>query len=94
MSSNTSLIRKFGYGMTENGESTDFNSTEITAAKAQPTNGTRSWSVNFTANYVMSKRITVGAFFDYQSNSPLVSTSSYPTTNTNYGLSINLSLVK
>lgn len=50
--------------------------------------------MNFTANYVVSKRITMGAYFDYQSNTPLVSTTSYPTTNTNYGLSINMSLVK
>ena len=61
---------------------------------AQATNGTRTWSINFTANYVMSKRITMGAYFDYQSNMPLVSTSAYPTTNCNYGLSINMSLVR
>ena len=61
---------------------------------AQATNGTRTWNVNFTANYVVSKRITMGAYFDYQSNMPLVSTSSYPTTSSNYGLTINMSLVK
>jgi cell surface protein SprA len=61
---------------------------------AQPTNGTKTWSINFTANYVVSKRITMGAYFDYISNIPLVSTSSYPTTNSNYGLTINMSLVK
>jgi len=61
---------------------------------AQATNGTRTWNVNFTANYVMSKRITLGAYFDYQSNMPLVSTNSYPTTSTNYGLTINMSLVR
>ena len=61
---------------------------------AQATNGTRTWSVNFVANYVVSKRITMGAYFDYQANTPLVSTSSYPTTSSNYGLSINMSLVK
>jgi len=61
---------------------------------AQATSGTRTWSVNFTANYVVSKRITMGAYFDYQTNTPLVSTSAYPTTNSNYGLTINMSLVK
>ena len=61
---------------------------------AQATSGTRTWNANFTANYVVSKRITMGAFFEYQSNMPLVSTSAYPTTNSNYGLSINMSLVK
>ncbi len=67
---------------------------KIDTNTAQPTSGTRTWGVNFTANYVVSKRITMGAFFDYQSNTPLVSNSSYPTTNSNYGLTINMSLVK
>jgi cell surface protein SprA len=80
MSNNTSLIRKFE---SDNAQPT-----------AQPTNGTRVWNVSFTANYVVSKRITMGAYFDYQSNMPLVSTTSYPTTSSNYGLSINMSLVK
>ena len=61
---------------------------------AQATNGSRTWNINFTANYVVSKRITMGAYFDYQANTPLVSTSSYPTTSSNYGLTINMSLVK
>ena len=61
---------------------------------AQPTSGTRTWGVNFTANYVVSKRITMGAYFDYQANTPLVSNTSYPTTSSNYGLSINMSLVR
>ena len=67
---------------------------KIETNTAQPTNGTRTWTINFTANYVVSKRITMGAYFDYQSNTPLVSTNSYPTTSSNYGLSINMSLVK
>lgn len=61
---------------------------------AQPTSGTRTLGINFTANYVMSKRVTVGAYFDYQVTTPLVSTSSYPTTSSNYGISINMSLAK
>ncbi|MBO4804291.1 MAG: cell surface protein SprA [Muribaculaceae bacterium] len=67
---------------------------KIESNTAQATSGTRTWSVNFTANYVVSKRITMGAYFDYQTNMPLVSTTSYPTTSSNYGLSINMSLVK
>lgn len=61
---------------------------------AQATNGTRTISFNLTANYVMSKRLTIGAFFDHQINTPLVSSSSYPTTNSSYGISVNLSLAR
>ena len=67
---------------------------KIDVNTTQATSGTRTLGINFAANYVMSKRITLGAFFDHQVNTPLVSASSYPTTNTNYGISINLSLTK
>ena len=67
---------------------------KIDTNTAQPTSGTRTWGIDFTANYVVSKRITMGAYFDYQSNTPLVSPTSYPTTNSNYGLSIKMDLVK
>ncbi len=58
----------------------------------QPTSGTRTLGINFNASYVLSKRITVAAYFEHQVNTPLVTTSSYPTTNTAYGLTFNLSL--
>ena len=60
----------------------------------QATSGTRTLGINFTANYQMSKRVTLGAYFDYQVNTPLVSATAYPTTNSNFGLSLNLNLAK
>lgn len=60
----------------------------------QATTGTRTLSLKATANYVLSKRITLGVYFDHQVNTPLVSSSAYPVTNSNYGVSIQLSLVK
>ena len=67
---------------------------KILERTTQATSGTRTMSINFTANYVVSKKITVGAFFDHQVNTPLVSSTSYPTTNTNFGISFNLTLAK
>ena len=67
---------------------------KIDVNSAQATSGARTLGVNFTANYVVSKRITLGAYFDHQVNTPLVSSSAYPTTNSNYGLSVNMSLAK
>ena len=61
---------------------------------AQATSGTQSVSINLTASYVMSKRMTIAAFFDHQINTPLVSSSAYPTTNSSYGISFNLSLAR
>ncbi len=67
---------------------------KIETNTAQPTSGARSLGINFTANYVVSSKITLGAYFDHQVNTPLISSSAYPTTNSNYGISINLSLAK
>ena len=67
---------------------------KIDVNTTQATSGTRTLGINFTANYVMSRRITVGAFFEHQVNTPLVTTTSYPTTSSNYGLSLNISLTK
>jgi len=67
---------------------------KIETAFTQAQNGTQTLSINFTAQYVLSRRITLGAFFDHQINTPLVSNSSYPTTNTNFGISVNMSLAR
>ena len=64
----------------------------IETAYTQPTSGTRTLGVNLTANYILSKRFTIGAYFDHQVNTPLVTAASYPTTNTSFGLLFNLSL--
>ncbi len=61
---------------------------------SQATSGTRSIAINVTASYVLSKRITLSAFFDHQINKPLISSSAYPTANSNYGISVNLSLAQ
>lgn len=60
----------------------------------QATSGTRTISINFTASYILSKRLTLAAFFDHQINTPLISSSAFPTTNSSYGLSVNLSLAR
>ena len=66
----------------------------IETAYTQATTGTQTFSVNFMASYQLSRRITLSAFFDHQINNPLVSNSSYPTTNSNYGLAVNISLAR
>ena len=67
---------------------------KIETAYTQATQGTRTFSINFMASYILSKRITLNAFFDHQVNTPLVSNSSYPTSNSNYGISVNVSLAR
>lgn len=66
----------------------------IETAYTQATQGTRSFSLNFMASYVLSRRITLAAFFDHQVNTPLVSSFAFPTSNSNFGVSINMSLAR
>lgn len=64
----------------------------IETAYTQATSGTRTFNLNLSASYIMSRRLTLGAFFDHQINTPIVSSTSYPTTSTAFGFNINLSL--
>lgn len=66
----------------------------IETAYTQATQGTKSFSLNFMASYVLSRRITLAAYFDHQVNTPLVSSSAFPTSNSNFGVSINMSLAR
>ncbi len=79
----------------------DFNLSEtqalirrIETAYTQATSGTRSLNINVMANYVMSRRLTIGAFFDHQVNTPIVSSTAFPTSSTSFGINFNLSLAR
>lgn len=67
---------------------------KIETAYTQATQGTKSFSLNFMASYVLSRRITLSAYFDHQVNTPLVSSSAFPTSNSDFGVSINMSLAR
>jgi cell surface protein SprA len=58
----------------------------------QATQGNISHMLQFSADYAFSKKVILRAFYDLQVNEPLVSSSSYPTSNSNYGISIQISL--
>ncbi|MDR1524266.1 MAG: cell surface protein SprA [Tannerella sp.] len=58
----------------------------------QATQGSISQMMQFSADYAFSKKVTLRAFYDLQVNEPLVSSSSFPTSNSNYGVSIQISL--
>ncbi len=66
----------------------------IETAYTQATQGTQTFSINFMASYQMSRKVTLSAFFDHQVNTPLVSNSAYPTSNSNYGIAVNISLAR
>lgn len=60
----------------------------------QATSGNRALKGSLTADYVYSKMVTLNAYLEYQSNFPMVSTTAYPTSAYDFGLSIRFSLTR
>ena len=58
----------------------------------QATSGIQATSVRFAADYAMSRKLTLRAFFDKVIHRPLVSSGSYATSNTNAGVSLRFNL--
>ena len=59
----------------------------------QLTAGQRVLSVKFTADYRVSAKLNVRAFYDYVSTKPFISTN-FPTSNTNAGISLRFTLTQ
>jgi cell surface protein SprA len=57
----------------------------------QLTSGQRVLSIKFSADYRISQRLNLRAFYDYIATNPFISTT-FPTTNTNAGFSLRFSL--
>ena len=45
-------------------------------------------------NYTLSRYLTLTAYYDRQTNTPLLSSSSYPTTTHDFGFSMRFSLTR
>jgi cell surface protein SprA len=60
----------------------------------QATSGNKSFNYSLTADYAYSKMLTFSFYFDRQKTIPLISTNSYPTTTTDFGVSMKFSLTR
>lgn len=58
------------------------------------TNGNKAHSFKFSADYDLSRLITLRAYFDWNVNTPLVSSASFPTRNTDFGISLRINLTQ
>ncbi len=66
---------------------------KINDAYTQATSGNQAWTIKFTADYQFSKMLQMKLYYNRQSNTPLVSTS-YPTVNSDFGMTLSLSLTR
>lgn len=65
----------------------------IEEAVNQLTSGQKITTLKFTADYVLSDRFNMQLFYDRQLNSPYISTS-YPITNSSFGVNFRFSLTQ
>ena len=66
----------------------------IDKGTTQATSGTKSFNYSLSADYTYSKLLTLSFYFDRQQTIPLISSSSYPTTTTDFGVSMRFSLTR
>ena len=59
---------------------------------SQATSGNKALKISFAADYTMSKLLTLTAYYDRQTTTPLLSASAFPTTTQDFGLSLKFSL--
>ena len=67
---------------------------DIQDVSTQATQGNRAIRLSVSADYTLSSMVTLRLYYDYQRNMPLVSSSSYPVTNSDFGVSVRLSLTR
>ena len=60
----------------------------------QATSGNRAFKLSCSADYTFSRLLTLRLYYDYQKNVPLISSSSYPVTNSDFGIALKFSLTR
>lgn len=65
---------------------------DIQTLLTQATNGNKAVQCSFSADYTISRYLTLTLYYDRQMNKPLLTSSSYPTTTQDFGVSLKFSL--
>ncbi|MDO4933977.1 MAG: cell surface protein SprA, partial [Prevotella sp.] len=67
---------------------------DIATVTSSASSGNTAFKMSFMADYTLSRLLTVSAYYDRQTNTPMLSSSSYPTTTHDFGLSLKFSLTR
>jgi cell surface protein SprA len=67
---------------------------DIATGTSSASSGNSAFKLSFMADYTLSRLLTLTAYYDQQTNTPLLSSSSYPTTTRDFGLSLKFSLTR
>ena len=69
-------------------------SRDIATMTSAASSGNKALKFSFNADYTLSRMLTMSFYYDQQTNTPLLSSSSYPTTTRDFGLSVKFSLTR
>ena len=69
-------------------------SRDIASVSSTASSGNSAFKFSFSAEYTLSKLLSMSFYYDRQTNTPLLSSSSYPTTTQDFGLSMKFSLTR
>ena len=69
-------------------------SRDIASRTSNASSGSKAFALKFMADYTLSKLLTMTFFYDHQTNTPLLTSSSYPTTTRDFGFSLKMSLTR
>ena len=67
---------------------------DIATRTSSASSGNSAFKMSFMADYTLSRLLTLSAYYERQTNTPLLSSSSYPTTTHDFGLSMKFSLTR
>ncbi len=67
---------------------------DIASMSSSATSGNDAFKLAFSADYSLSRLLTMSFYYDRQSNTPLLSAGSYPTVTSDFGLSLKFSLTR
>ena len=67
---------------------------DIASMTSSASSGNTAFKLSFSADYALSRLLTMSFYYDRQTNTPLLSSNSYPTTTQDFGLSLKFSLTR
>lgn len=67
---------------------------DIATMTSAASSGNTAFKLSFMADYTLSRLLTLSAYYNRQTNTPLLSSSSYPTTTQDFGVSMKFSLTR
>ena len=67
---------------------------DIATGVSSASSGNSALKISLSAEYTLSRYLSMSAYYERQTNTPLLSASSYPTTTQNFGMSLKFSLTR